>query len=216
MDPETPATPSPRRHAGWVVALTGGVAAGKSAVAERFARLGIAVHDADIAAREVVAPGTPGLAAVVAAFGADVLDAHGALDRQAMRARVFDDDAERARLEAIVHPAVSAWLMRKVAADRGPYCILAIPLLAETWPSYDWVDRVLLVDVPAAVRKQRLMQRDGIDAQLAQRMIDAQVPAARRRALADDVIDNSGTPEQLDAAVQALHARYLELAGNAV
>lgn len=201
-------------RAPWVVALTGGVAAGKNAVAERFQALGIAVHDADIAARAVVAPGTPGLGAIVEAFGRQMLDADGALDRKAMRQRVFADDAARAKLEAIVHPAVREWLRERVQADHGPYCMLAIPLLAETWPQYDWVDRVLVVDAPDALRKERLMRRDGIDAELAQRMLASQVARERRLQLADDVIDNGGTPGQLDAAVRALHARYLALAGE--
>jgi dephospho-CoA kinase len=205
---------APDGHTAWVVALTGGVAAGKSVVAERFGTLGIAVHDADVAAREVVEPGTPGLNAIVRAFGPDVLDAVGKLDRKTMRERVFADDAARAQLEAIVHPAVRTRLMQHVRADRGPYCMLAIPLLAETWPRYDWVDRVLVVDAPDAIRKQRLMRRDDIGATLAQRMLDAQSPRERRLQLADDVIDNSGTPAQLDAAVRKLHENYLALAAK--
>lgn len=198
----------------WVVALTGGVAAGKSAVAERFRALGIAVHDADVAARDAVAPGSPGLEAITAAFGAGVLDADGALDRRAMRQRVFDDDDARRKLEAIVHPAVRERLRACVQADCDPYCILAIPLLAETWPQYDWADRIAVVDAPDAMRMERLMRRDGIDAALAGRMLAAQASRERRLELANDVIDNSGTPGQLDHAVQSLHRRYLTLAAE--
>jgi dephospho-CoA kinase len=203
-----------RVDAPWVVALTGGVAAGKSAVAERFQARGIAVHDADVAAREVVAPGSTGLQAITATFGAEVLDADGALDRQAMRQRIFADEDARRKLEAIVHPAVRERLRACVAADCTPYCILAIPLLAETWPQYDWADRVLVVDAPEALRRDRLMHRDGIDEALAGHMLASQVSRERRLELADDVIDNSGTPEQLDHAVDALHHRYLELAAK--
>ena len=199
----------------WTVALTGGVAAGKSAVAGRFAALGVKVHAADAAARAAAAPGSDTLADIVAAFGPGVLDANGALDRKAMRQQVFDDPQARMRLEAIVHPAVHRWLLERVREDHGPYCILDIPLLAETWPQYDWVDRVLVVDAPDALRRQRLMRRDGIDAGLAGRMLGAQASREERLRLADDVIDNTGSKSELDQAVKSLHQRYLELAGTA-
>ncbi|HET7358953.1 MAG TPA: dephospho-CoA kinase [Rhodanobacteraceae bacterium] len=199
----------------FVVALTGGVASGKSMVAQRFAALGVHVHDADAAARAVVEAGTPGLAAVVAAFGDGVLLADGALDRRAMRARVFAEADARHRLEAIVHPLVNDWLRARVAGERGPYALLAIPLLTETWPQYAWVDRVLAVDAPEALRIERLMRRDGIDQAAAERMLAAQAGREQRLARADDIIDNSGDPAALDAAVGALHARYLALAVKA-
>ncbi len=198
-----------------VVALTGGVAAGKSAVARRFEALGAPVHDADVAAREVIAPGSDGLAEVVAAWGADVLDHTGQLDRAAMRRRVFADPATRRTLEAIIHPRVRTWLRARALAERAPYCLLAIPLLAENSAHYRWVDRVLLVDVPESVQLARLVARDGIDAALARRMINQQASRAERIALADDVIDNSGGEGALDQAVADLHRRYLELAAIA-
>lgn len=196
-----------------VVALTGGVAAGKSAVTRRFEALGVPVHDADVAAREVIAPGSEGLAEVVAAFGADVLGDRGQLDRPSMRRRVFTDPAARRRLEAIIHPRVRAWLRgRAEKAGGAPYCLLAIPLLAENIAQYRWVDRVLVVDVPESVQLARLMARDGIDEALARRMIEQQASRAERLALADDVIDNSGDESALDQAVAELHRRYLALA----
>ena len=199
----------------FVVALTGGVAAGKSAVARRFEALGAPVHDADLAAREVIAPGSDGLAEVVIAFGAGVLDDSGRLDRPAMRRRVFADAAARRTLEAIIHPRVRAWLRERTLAERAPYCLLAVPLLAESSTHYRWVDRVLLVDVPESVQLTRLLARDGIDEALARSMIEQQASRAERLALADDVIDNSGNEDALDHAVDALHRRYLELAGAA-
>jgi dephospho-CoA kinase len=198
----------------YVVALTGGVAAGKSAVARRFELLGMHVYDADQAARAVVEPGSEGLAAVVAAFGADVLTADGRLDRPAMRQRIFADPAARRRLEAIVHPRVRAWLHERALADDGPYCLLAIPLLAENIAHYRWVDRVLVVDAPEALQLQRLVRRDGIDADLARRMIAQQATRAARRALADDVIENHGDETMLDLAVADLHGKYLALAAE--
>ncbi|OOG59654.1 dephospho-CoA kinase [Rhodanobacter sp. C03] len=198
-----------------IVALTGGVAAGKSAVARRFETLGVHVHDADIAAREVIEPGTPGLAAVIDTFGAGVLDASGRLDRRAMRQRVFADPAARQMLEAIIHPLVREWLHEHALAERGPYGLLAIPLLAENIAHYRWVDRVLLVDAPETMQLARLMSRDGIDETLARRMLVQQASRAERLALADDVITNDGDEAALDAAVAELHQRYLALAATA-
>lgn len=195
-----------------IVALTGGVAAGKSAVARRFEALGAPVHDADVAAREVIARGSEGLAQVAAAFGADVLDDSGQLDRPAMRRRVFADPGARRALEAIIHPRVRTWLRERALTERAPYCLLAIPLLAENSAHYRWVDRVLLVDAPESVQLARLMARDGIDEPLAQRMIDQQASRAERIALADDVIENNDYEDALDDAVASLHRRYLDLA----
>jgi dephospho-CoA kinase len=196
---------------GLVVALTGGVAAGKSAVTRRFEALGVPVHDADVAAREVIAPGSEGLAEVVSAFGADVLDHRGQLDRPSMRRRVFADPAARRRLEAIIHPRVRAWLRERALTDSTPYCLLAIPLLAENIAEYRWVDRVLVVDIPESVQLARLIARDGVDETLARRMIEQQASRADRLALADDVIDNRGDESSLDQAVAQLHRRYLAL-----
>ena len=195
-----------------VVALTGGVAAGKSAVSKRFEAVGIGVYDADVAAREVVKPGTPALAEIEMVFGHGVLRADGSLDRHAMRERVFADPDARKKLEAVIHPRVRTWLRRKVAADRGAYCILAIPLLVENRAEYDWVDRVLLVDVPQEVQVERLMARDGVTRGHAESMLAAQSTREQRLAIADDVIVNDGEEAALDAQVAALHARYLELA----
>jgi dephospho-CoA kinase len=197
-----------------VIALAGGVAAGKSAVARRFEALGVHVYDADAAAREVVELGTDGLAAVVDAFGSGVLDGSGRLDRPAMRQRVFADPAARRTLEAVIHPRVRQWLHDRVLADTGPYCLLAIPLLAENIGHYRWVDRVLLVDAPESVQLGRLMIRDGIDETLARRMLAHQASRAERLALADDVIENSGDEAALDDAVADLHLRYLALASK--
>ncbi|HET7560905.1 MAG TPA: dephospho-CoA kinase [Rhodanobacteraceae bacterium] len=193
----------------FVVALTGGVAAGKSAVARRFEDLGIRVYDADVAAREVVAPNSAALAEIEFTFGAEVLNADGTLDRRAMRERVFADHEARRRLEKIIHPRVRAWLRRRAGMDRGPYCILAIPLLVENRAQYDWVDRVLLVDAPEALQIERLVARDGVSREHAGQMLAAQSSRAQRLAIADDVIVNDGDEAALDARVATLHARYL-------
>lgn len=195
-----------------VVALTGGIAAGKSAVTRRFERLGVHVHDADVAAREVVEPGTEGLARVVTAFGDQVLDGTRRLDRPAMRRQVFAEPESRKLLESILHPLVRSWLLERAASDEGPYCMLSIPLLTENMQHYRWVDRILLVDAPESVQLARLIARDGIDEALARSMLAQQASRADRLALADDVIDNRGSEADLDEAVATLHRRYLSLA----
>ena len=129
-----------------------------------------------------------------------------------MRQRVFANEPERRALEAITHPRIRGWLRERVQADRGPYCMLAIPLLTENHDHYRWVDRVLVVDVPESVQLQRLLQRDGIDEALARRMIERQARREQRLALAHDVIENSGDESALDTAVVELHTRYLSLA----
>ena len=198
----------------YCVGVTGGIASGKSAVAHAFAALGIVIADADIAAREAVAVGSDGLAEVVAAFGPDILDDTGALDRAAMRKRVFGDDAARKRLEAIIHPRVRESLARQCAQATSPYAIAAIPLLAEVGAraAYPWLQRILVVDVPVEVQHARLIQRDGIDDSLADRMIAAQATREQRLAIADDIVVNTSTLDDLQRHVAALDARYRSLA----
>ena len=200
----------------FIIGLTGGVASGKSAATRRFEACGVFVADADVAAREAVEVGSEGLAEVAAAFGTEVLAADGALDRAAMRRRIFDDDDARVRLEAIIHPRVRAALRAACGAAPGAYAIAAIPLLAEGGGrgAYPWLDRILVVDVPVAVQHARLLQRDGIDAALADRMIAAQATRRERLAIADDVIVNDGALEALEGHVEALDRRYRMLAAG--
>jgi dephospho-CoA kinase len=195
------------------VALTGGIASGKSTVAGLFARRGVPVIDTDVIAREVVEPGQPALAQVLAEFGAGVVDADGRLDRRRMRERIFADPGARQRLEAILHPAIRAEMERQSMAAGGPYQLLAIPLLAEGGRR-DHVDRVLLVDVPEELQIRRLMLRDGVTYEEARASLNAQATRAERLALADDVIRNTGRPDDLDEAVAALDARYRGMAAS--
>lgn len=203
--------------AGYSVAVIGGVASGKTAATRLFERLGVVVADADVAARAVVEPGSTGLASVVQAFGDSVLGADGSLDRAAMRARVFAEPDARRRLEGIIHPRVRVLLQTVCADAAGAYAVVAIPLLAESGgrTTYPWLDRILLIDVPVEVQHTRLMQRDGVDAALADNMIAAQATRAERLAIADDVVVNDGTHEQLAQHIAALHRRYLMLAASA-
>ncbi|GLQ93186.1 dephospho-CoA kinase [Dyella acidisoli] len=196
----------------FTVALTGGIASGKSAAEQRFRALGVHVYDADQASRAVVEPGSDGLAAIVDAFGSEVLDVHGRLDRPRMRERVFSDPTARKTLEAIVHPRVRQWMLERVQVDEAPYVMLAIPLLAENIGHYRWVDRILVVDVPEATQLDRLMRRDGMDEDLGLRILATQASRTERLGLADDVIDNSGPESALEPQVDALHQAYLTLA----
>lgn len=201
----------------FIVGLTGGIASGKSEVSRRFEALGITVADADIAAREVVAIGSPGLAAIAELFGAEVLQPDGSLDRAYLRQRVFANPDERRALEAITHPAIRARVRGICEAANSPYAIAAIPLLTEAGgrPAYPWLNRILVVDAPEQVQHARLLSRDSIDAALAERMIQAQASRAQRLALADDVIVNDGHQDALQAHIEVLDARYRKLAGAA-
>jgi dephospho-CoA kinase len=191
------------------VGLTGGIASGKSAVADRLASHGATIIDADRVAREVVEPGQPALAEVLARFGADLLGADGRLDRAALRRKVFDDPAERRALEAILHPRIRALVRARAEAARGPYCVVAVPLLVESGGDYGWLDLVVVVDVPEPVQLARLMARDGLTEPLARAMIEAQASRERRLQRADEVVRNDGTLADLHRAVDALHLRLL-------
>ncbi|HEX2796240.1 MAG TPA: dephospho-CoA kinase [Immundisolibacter sp.] len=197
-----------------VVGLTGGIAAGKSTATAFFQEHGVPVIDADEVARDVVAPGTPGLAAVAAAFGSQILQADGTLDRRRMREVVFADPAERRRLEAILHPLIQTEIRARLQQVRGPYCILAVPLLIESAALRALVHRVLVIDVPVEVQLARLMQRDGMSAEQCQAMLAAQASRARRLEAADDVVDNATDVTALQRQLDSMHLRYLELAGQ--
>jgi dephospho-CoA kinase len=195
------------------VALTGGIASGKSTVADLFARFGVPVIDTDVIARQVVEPGQPALAQVVSAFGPGILDADGRLDRRRMRERIFADSAAKRKLEAILHPAIRAEMARQSQAAGGPYQVLVIPLFAEGGRR-DHVDRVLLVDVPEELQVQRLMLRDGVTREQAQASLDAQATRAQRLAMADDIVRNTGQVAELEERVAELHEKYVRIAGE--
>jgi len=194
------------------IGLTGGIASGKSTVSQRFAELGIAVIDADVAARAVVEPGTPGLEQVVQRFGAGILCPNGELDRPALRELIFNDPAARRDLDAILHPLIRAHMEQQAAAAAGPYLILAIPLLVEGGSSRERLDRILVVDVDEAVQLQRVQARDGISIAQARAILGSQASRAARLEAADDVLQNGGTVAELRQAVDRLHERYLKQA----
>ena len=193
------------------IGLTGGIASGKSQVAEMFAGLGVPIVDTDRIAREVVEPGTPGFTAVRAAFGKGILAADGSLDRAKLRNLVFDDSAARGRLERILHPLIRAATLAGLATIDAPYAIVVVPLLLET-DFAALVERILVVDCPREMQLERLMRRDSMTRPRAVSVLAAQIERTARLDAADDVIDNSGTLEHTRVQVAALHARYLELA----
>ena len=198
--------------AGYTVALTGGIASGKSEVEDRFAALGVAVVDADRIARELVEPGQAALVEIVDIFGRPILNPDGTLDRPALRARVFESSDARAQLEAILHPRIRETMKLRAMAAVGDYVLLSIPLLVESGGAYPWVDRILVVDAPVDVQLQRLLRRPGIDAAMAQSMLAAQTDREARLVIADDVINNNGSLTALDATVGMLDRRYRALA----
>jgi dephospho-CoA kinase len=193
------------------IGLTGGIASGKSTVAQRFAEVGVPVIDADVAARDVVARGTPGLAQVIERFGPGVVAENGELDRRALRQLIFKHQGARQDLEAILHPLIREAMDRSVDAAAGPYVVMAIPLLVESG-SRDRVDRILVVDVDEAVQLQRLQSRDGGSLEEARAILASQASRAARLTAADDVLLNSGTVTDLRQSVDRLHERYLRLA----
>jgi dephospho-CoA kinase len=193
------------------IGLTGGIASGKSTVAEHFAARGVTVLDTDVIAREVVVPGSHALAALVAHQGGGILDDQGRLDRAELRRRIFADAETRRDVESILHPEILRELERQSAAAPGPYQVCVIPLLVEAGLEHV-VDRVLVVDCPEEVQVRRLMARDGTTRPEALRILDTQASRERRLAAADDVIDNGGATADLPARVAELDRRYRELA----
>ena len=195
----------------FVVGLTGGIGSGKTAVSDRFAALGIAIVDADVASRVVVEPGRPALVDIAEHFGAEVIDAGGALDRAALRTRVFSDPNERRWLEQLLHPRIADEIRSGIAGATSPYTMLVSPLLLEAGQAA-YANRILVVDVPVDVQIARTMARDDNDEAQVRRIIAAQSPREDRLARADDVIENDEGLDALDSAVAELHARYLTLA----
>ena len=195
----------------FIVAVTGGIGSGKSEVTQRFASLGVKVIDADVIARELVAPGQPALAEIQRRFGGAVIAEDGQLDRRKMRSEIFADPAKKQLLEALLHPLIASIMQQRASSAAGPYVVLAIPLLAESH-RYDWVDRVVVVDAPETVQRERIMRRDALDGSQAEAVMQSQAKRAQRLAIADDVIENSGDLSLLDEAVKDLHAGYLEIA----
>jgi dephospho-CoA kinase len=196
------------------VGLTGGVASGKSTVSALFAGLGVPVIDADLIAREVVAPGTALRARLFELFGEAIRGPDGGLDRAALRRLVFAQETRRRELEALLHPAIRERAEQLAAEAMGPYQLHVNPLMVETREAARY-DRVLVVDCPESLQYERLRARDGCSPVEARAMLEAQVSRAARLAIADDLIRNDAGLPELQPRVEALHQHYLQLAAAA-
>jgi dephospho-CoA kinase len=195
------------------IGLTGGIASGKSTVADMFAEKGVPVIDTDVIAREVVQPGEPALAEIEEAFGPEVIDSDGSLHRRRLREQVFNDDQMRKRLEAILHPRIRDAAMAQADFAGGPYQVIVVPLLVGS-PMQSLVDRILVVDVSESTQLERLVQRDAESEAQARRMISAQASREDRLAIADDVVVNDGPLRDTADQVGGLHQKYLALAAR--
>lgn len=192
----------------YIVALSGGVASGKSTIAHLFAQLGVPIIDADIIARQVVEVGTPALEQITKHFSQEILLENGELDRSQLREIIFNNDHERLWLNNLLHPIIAQETQKQFAQQTKPYVIWVVPLLIEN-NLHQLADRVLMIDIPEALQLERLINRDRISESLAKKMIATQVCLTDRLAFADDIIVNDGDLESLKIQVDNLHKQYL-------
>lgn len=192
------------------VGLTGGIGSGKSTVSSIFSRLGVPVIDADQIARSLVEPGTDALSKLTAHFGEEILN-QGQLDRRRLRELIFTDEAAKEWVEALLHPLVKREMLSRADQQDSAYVVLEIPLLFEAGYQ-NLLDRVLVIDVPPALQVDRVVSRDEVPQSQVESVIRAQISAKARLKQANDVIDNTGSLEQLREQVEALHRKYLEMA----
>jgi len=195
------------------IGLTGGIGSGKSAAAREFARLGATVIDTDSIARELVEPGQPALMEIIDHFGHDLLDASGALDRARLKQLIFADPARRQQLESILHPKIRARALQLTQQAQTPYCLLVIPLLVESADTYP-LDRILLIDCPVALQRQRVSRRDALADDIIEAILASQASREQRQQVADDLIINDRDLGHLQAEVGRLHQEYLHLSAH--
>lgn len=195
----------------FIVGLSGGIGSGKTAVSNRFAKLGISVVDADVIARQVVEPGSDALAAIAEHFGNGILDDQGQLNRAELRKLIFSDAKQKHWLESLLHPLIAEQTLEQLDQAKGPYVLYVSPLLVEGGQKA-LCDRLLVVDVPESVQLSRTMNRDNNDRAQVERIMASQASREQRLAAADEVIDNSAGLDQLDAEVTRLHEHYQALA----
>jgi dephospho-CoA kinase len=196
----------------FVVGLTGGIGSGKSAAADEFGRLGAAVVDTDVIARELTEKGGAALAGIEERFGQGFIDPSGAMDRKKMRDHVFADPAAKRALEELLHPMIRDESARRIAAARAPYVVHVVPLLVESPDYRRRVDRVLVVDAPEETQVARVRERSRLPEEEVRAIMRTQRSRAERLAAADDVIDNRGSRDALRNQVAALHQKYLQFA----
>jgi dephospho-CoA kinase len=192
----------------FILGLTGGIGSGKSAASAFFRDAGITVVDADMVAREVVEPGEPAWSAIKERFGNDAINEDNTLNRAWLRQKVFSEPEERLWLEGQTHPRIRGRITEQLAAAKSPYAILESPLLFESG-QYELVTSTLVVDVPEQLQVERACNRDGNDPEQIKRIIAAQLPRRERLQRADQVVDNSGSLDELHKQLSALHATYL-------
>jgi dephospho-CoA kinase len=194
----------------FVVGLTGGIGCGKSEAARIFAKLGVPIVDVDVIARHLTTAGQPVLQEIISAFGTEFLDADGNLNRAAMREKVFNDIAARKDLEGIMHPAIYDQALLELSQNKSaPYQILAISLLFENNRYKNDVSRSLVIDCDEALQVSRTMQRSGLTEQVVRGIMAAQVSRDIRRKLADDLIENNGSIEELSKKIAEIHEKYI-------
>ena len=196
----------------FTVVMTGGIASGKTSASDLFASYGVPILDTDLAARTVVEPGQPALDEIKVSFGNDVITASGELDRTALRELIFEQPEKRRELEAILHPKIRAHINEQKNQLDAAYCIIVVPLYLESGRGYE-ADRILVIDVPTDLQRERLAKRDNTSPEQIEQILKSQATREERLSAADDVIDNTASPESLAARVAELHQQYLSQAG---
>ncbi|MBI0035091.1 MULTISPECIES: dephospho-CoA kinase [Gilliamella] len=192
----------------YIVALSGGIASGKSTIANLFAQLGVPIIDADVIARQVVEIGTDAYKVIVKHFSQEILLPNNEIDRSQLRDIIFNNDHERLWLNNLLHPIIQEQTQIQIAQQTVAYVIWVVPLLVEN-NLHNLADRVLMVDTPEQLQLERLIQRDNIDESLAKKMISSQISSQKRLTYADDIIVNNGDLTSLTAQVNKLHQQYL-------
>ena len=191
-----------------IIGLTGGIGSGKTAVSETFEKLGITVVDADLASRVVVEKGKPCLEEIAKHFGDDILNENDELNRAKLREIIFNSDSEKLWLESLLHPAIAEQIKDELNASKSPYTILVSPLLLET-NQRDFCDKVLVVDVPIELQMERTTKRDGVSEDQVKSIIKSQINRDERLQLADEIILNEGSIEDLEIIVRELHEKFI-------
>ena len=191
-----------------IIGLTGGIGSGKTAVSETFEKLGITVVDADLASRVVVEKGKPCLEEIAKHFGDDILNENDELNRAKLREIIFNSDSEKLWLESLLHPAIAEQIKDELNASKSPYTILVSPLLLET-NQRDFCDKVLVVDVPIEIQMERTTKRDGVSKDQVKSIIKSQINRDERLKLADEIIINEGSIEDLEMIVRELHKKLI-------
>ena len=191
-----------------IIGLTGGIGSGKTAVSDTFEKLGITVVDADLASRVVVEKGKPCLEEIAKHFGDDILNENDELNRAKLREIIFNSDSEKLWLESLLHPAIAEQIKDELNASKSPYTILVSPLLLET-NQRDFCDKVLVVDVPIELQMKRTTKRDGVSEDQVRSIIKSQINRDERLQLADEIILNEGSIEDLEMIVRELHEKLI-------